>query len=122
MHALMFFYIAIYEMLNGKPVKGRLLSRVIHHLMDLREFINDETLNDLVNHLLTNLRTSRYIGPRTKRATDIRKWIVKNLADIMEFAERYGRKALFNELLLKVSHGNWGSGNVAQGSCGHAGT
>lgn len=54
-HALMFLYFAVHETLLGKRIGRRLLGRIIHHLMDVREFISDPDLTDLIDRLRLSL-------------------------------------------------------------------
>ncbi len=56
MHALTFFVIMAYETLSGRRVGRRLLGRIMHHLMDLREFLEEGAVNDLANELYTSVQ------------------------------------------------------------------
>ncbi len=56
MHALMLFVIMIHDTLSGKRVRRRLLGRIMHHLMDLREFLEEGVVNDLANDLYTSVQ------------------------------------------------------------------
>lgn len=56
MHVFTFLYIAIRKTLSGERVKRRLVGRILHHLMDLREFIDNKDLNVLVNDLCGSLQ------------------------------------------------------------------
>lgn len=54
-HALMFLYFAIHRTLLGERIGRRLVGRIIHHLMDVREFISDLDLTDLLDRLRLSL-------------------------------------------------------------------
>lgn len=56
MHVLLFFQILAYRTLDGQKIKRSILGRIIHHLMDLREFLEDGSLNDQVNILLASVQ------------------------------------------------------------------
>ncbi len=56
MHVLTFLYFLTYRTLNGERIRRRILGRIIHHLMDLREFLDDGALNDQANILLESIQ------------------------------------------------------------------
>lgn len=56
MHALTFLFFLSRRTLKGERVARRLLGRIIHHLMDLREFLEDAELTALVNSLYAGLQ------------------------------------------------------------------
>ncbi len=56
MHVLLFFQILACRTLNGERIKRSILGRIIHHLMDLREFLEDGSLSDLTNVLCESVQ------------------------------------------------------------------
>ncbi len=56
MHVLTFLYFLVYRTLNGERIRRRIIGRIIHHLMDLREFLEDGALNDQANILLGSVQ------------------------------------------------------------------
>ena len=57
MHALTFGFFVAYHSLKGERVKRRLVSRMLHHLMDLREFIDNDDFNNVVNALCKSIQS-----------------------------------------------------------------
>ena len=56
MHALTFLYLVIRKTLLGERISRRLIGRIVHHLMDLREFIANPELNNLINRLTSSVQ------------------------------------------------------------------
>lgn len=95
MHALTFFLFMIRRALKGEPVKRELLARILHHLMDLREFLENDALNRLVNALIAGVRSeyNRRANPMTMRA-----WLVQNQDQVMRLARYYQREEIFKDM------------------------
>ena len=140
MHALTFFYMVIHKTLKGEYVGRRLIGRIIHHLMDLREFIDDRALTDLVNILLASLQFEydRSLGAFVRmvhrgvkavagsRATSfliasseeekqpticMYPWLASNQDKILELANHYCKEPIFKGLIPLPVFGLGSSGN-----------
>lgn len=105
LHALTFFYMAIHSTLEGKRVRRRLLGRMIHHLMDLREFLEEGPVNDLANDLLITVQeeyAESLFGPARSFFASIASWDQKGkgrfLSSLCSFmiacSERTSRPAI----------------------------
>lgn len=56
MHVLTLLYFLIRRTMKGERVARRIVGRIIHHLMDLREFLEEGELAGLVNALYSGLQ------------------------------------------------------------------
>ena len=95
MHALTFFLFMTRRVLKGEPVKKRLLGRILHHLMDLREYLEEGECNHLVNVLISKVR-SLYDKPALQGRAAL--WLVQNRRHVIRFAACYKREEIFKNL------------------------
>lgn len=100
MHALLFFVIMLRQTLSGKRIKRRLLGRIMHHLMDLREFLAEGVVNDLANDLYTSVQNEY-----EKSLPLFRRVIHKGTRTVAHTLDPEGRRRFFQAIssLLIVS-------------------
>lgn len=104
MHALTFFYFLVFRTLNGERVRRRLLARIIHHLMDLREFLEEGPLNELTNDLCSTVQLE-YDGSLCSLIRGIHKGI-RVVVSTFERGERKPFLSTVSTILIGCSEGD----------------
>lgn len=95
MHALTFFYFMIRKSFLLKEVRRSLLAGIVRHLMDLREFLNDPEVTELVNFLWRSLQNAQ-----GKPSLYLYPWIVAHQDRVLQFAKHYGKENIFRHLIV----------------------
>ncbi len=128
-HALFLLFCVIRLTIKGEKVKRRTLGRIIHHLMDLREFIGDSALNELVNSLRESVQAEYdqtlgvlvrgiHRGLRAVMGSKVNSvllalsedkeeqpqivfhdWLLANQDKVLGFARHYNKQHIFENLL-----------------------
>ena len=107
MHALTFFLFMMNLMEKQLPVRKTLIDRLIYHLLNLREFIQDSRLGDQV----TDLSASMSIvyddffpegAVESVHAYAIEQWLESHEHTILALARHYGKESVFQGLTRAV--------------------
>jgi len=94
MHALTLFYFMIHKALQWLEVRHSLLEGIIRHLKDLREFLEDSEITELVNDLWRSLEREN-----AKPFTYMYPWFVANQDKVLQLAKHYGKEDIFRDLI-----------------------
>ena len=95
MHALTLFYFMIRKTLLWVEVKRSLVGGIVRHLMDLREFLGDPEMTELVNGLWKSLAAEL-----EKPSLHLYPWFVAHQEKVLQFARHYGKEGIFQDLMF----------------------
>lgn len=103
MHILTFFHFIMNLMEKQLPVRKALVDRVIYHLLNLREFIQDSRLGDQVTDLSASISIvydEFFPGGASESLTTypIERWLESHEHTILELARHYGKESVFHRL------------------------
>ena len=96
MHALTLFYFTIRKALRWAAVKPSLVRGIVRHLMDLREFLDDPKITDLVNGLWKSLAAEL-----AKPTLNMYLWFLAYQDEVLQLAKYYGKESIFKDLIFK---------------------
>ena len=104
MHILTFFLFMFNHLGQGRSVRRALVDRVIFHLLNLREFIRDTKMGDLVTELSASISLAYedFFPGLMSETTDIfpmSRWFELHEHAILELARHYGKEAAFHGLV-----------------------
>ncbi|MBP9865662.1 MAG: hypothetical protein KBC91_04580 [Candidatus Omnitrophica bacterium] len=103
MHILTFFLFMMNLMEKHLPVRKTLVDRVIYHLLNLREFIQDSRLGDQVTDLSASISLAyddffpQGVSEST-HAYPVAQWLESHEHTIMDLARHYGKESVFQGL------------------------
>ncbi len=104
MHSLTFFLFMGNYLEQGRSVRRALVDRVIYHLLNLREFIQDAKMGDLVTELSASLSLAYedfFPGGAAESVSlfPMTHWFELHEHAILELARHYGKEAVFQGLI-----------------------
>lgn len=103
MHILTFFLFMMNLMEKNLPVRKTLVDRVIYHLLNLREFIQDSRLGDQVTDLSASISMAYddffpQGAAESVHAYPVEQWLESHEQTILELARHYGKESVFQGL------------------------
>ncbi len=103
MHILTFFLFIMNLLEKNQPVRKVLVDRVIFHLLNLREFIQDTRMGDRVTDLSASISLAYddfFPGgsAETPSGFPVAQWLEAQEGAILELARHYGKESVFQGL------------------------
>lgn len=103
MHVLTFTLFMMNLTEKHLPVRKALVDRVIYHLLNLREFIQDSRLGDSVTQLSASISLAYdelFPDGASETVSDypLQQWLNRQESTILELAGHYGKAAIFQGL------------------------
>ncbi len=100
MHVLTFFAFLSDLTTHGKLIRQPLIDRVVYHLLNLREYIQDPRMGDIASDLCAAVTVSYddFFPEGAAQPGNIfclSQWIDRHEAAILALATHYGKEALF---------------------------
>ena len=104
MHILTFFAFMMNLAAHQKPIRRAMVDRVIYHLLNLREFIQDARMGDIVSDLCGAMTVSYddFFPGKTEESQQaylLSQWIDRHENGILALARHYGKETLFDALI-----------------------
>jgi hypothetical protein len=103
MHILTFFLFMMNLMEKHLPIRKTLVDRVVYHLLNLREFIQDSRLGDQVTDLSASISIvyDEFFpqgAEESVHAYPVEQWLESHEHTILELARHYGKESVFQGL------------------------
>jgi len=103
MHILTFFLFMMNLMEKNLPIRKTMIDRVIYHLLNLREYIQDSRLGDQVTHLSASISLAydEFFpegSSESVQAQPVEQWLESHEHTILELARHYGKESVFHGL------------------------
>lgn len=102
MHILTFFLFIMGMAEKNQPVRKTLVDRVIYHLLNLREYIQDTHMGDVVTDLSAGISLAYDdFFPANESETchsyPVVQWLERHESSILELARHYGKESIFQK-------------------------